>query len=651
MSRATAVVFIFCASLSLAVETSTSTGNLSISHVARPQTPSLDEVVKRASAYVETYTRALSDVVGEEDYEQRAAWDIQPAMANVPVPTPRGGGPSRYPASLGFQQYRVRRTIADFRTTAIGDRWFGMRRVREVDGVAVDPFFRGRLGEFFDQSNAAGQAKMQRALAFENSRFNIGDFGVTTNLPTFPLEVLRSDHIAAYSVSKIGEEIIDHVRTWQIKFEERSRSKTIEGYRNHLSGVLSIDPVTGQVYRATAAFDANMVATPSFMFQEIPSMHMSVRFARESAVDMLVPISMDTYFEGSYYKDSNVEGHALYSGFHRFGSDVRLDATAESSEPDTSGLKATSASEYAIKVDVPVVTVDAWVTRDNQPVLNLTADDFEIAENGVPQTITNFSPVDTPFDVLLLFDRSGSMSERVGMMTQAAQGMISRMRPQDHVGVASFGNTLRMLTHWTDTPDVVAGSLSGIDQGSKGTVFYRAVEHSLVSELIPVAGRRRALVVLTDGGDFSLIGYFQLHRKLPSPHQDPQFMQMIDVAAREHVPVYVVAINMDFDALTAREKDQLQSAVGKRQVAEYMQASRERLEELSRVSGGQIVLANNWKDVVPIYSELAAHIGRAYSIGYSSTLAPNAKGYREISLKTRDKNLVVTQSRQGYTLP
>jgi len=43
------------------------------------------------------------------------------------------------------------------------------------------------------------------------------------------------------------------------------------------------------------------------------------------------------------------------------------------------------------RVDVQVVNVDVSVTdRDGKPVMNLTKDDFEIFEDGVPQKITNF---------------------------------------------------------------------------------------------------------------------------------------------------------------------------------------------------------------------------------------------------------------------
>jgi len=42
-------------------------------------------------------------------------------------------------------------------------------------------------------------------------------------------------------------------------------------------------------------------------------------------------------------------------------------------------------------IDVRVVNVDVWVTdRDGNPVTGLTADDFEVREDGRPVELSNF---------------------------------------------------------------------------------------------------------------------------------------------------------------------------------------------------------------------------------------------------------------------
>src|SRR6185503_2263053 len=44
-----------------------------------------------------------------------------------------------------------------------------------------------------------------------------------------------------------------------------------------------------------------------------------------------------------------------------------------------------------VKITTNLVQVDAVVTKDGKPVMNLTADDFEILEDGKRQNITSFA--------------------------------------------------------------------------------------------------------------------------------------------------------------------------------------------------------------------------------------------------------------------
>src|SRR5678816_2107906 len=53
--------------------------------------------------------------------------------------------------------------------------------------------------------------------------------------------------------------------------------------------------------------------------------------------------------------------------------------------------KPTDDQEEVVKITTNLVQVDAVVTKDGKPVTNLTADDFEIYEDGRKQAITSFA--------------------------------------------------------------------------------------------------------------------------------------------------------------------------------------------------------------------------------------------------------------------
>src|SRR5712692_11977234 len=62
---------------------------------------------------------------------------------------------------------------------------------------------------------------------------------------------------------------------------------------------------------------------------------------------------------------------------------------------------------FSISVTVPVVNVDVVVTDNNGNFLTgLKKENFRVLEDGVPQTITNFSPSEAPITILILMEFS-----------------------------------------------------------------------------------------------------------------------------------------------------------------------------------------------------------------------------------------------------
>jgi hypothetical protein len=80
-------------------------------------------------------------------------------------------------------------------------------------------------------------------------------------------------------------------------------------------------------------------------------------------------------------------------------------------------------------------------------VTNLHKEDFQIFENGVEQETAFFESVDKPFTVFLLFDRSGSMSNKMGELARAGNVFVSQLRPDDQITVATFADNIDVRTY------------------------------------------------------------------------------------------------------------------------------------------------------------------------------------------------------------
>src|SRR5690242_20673958 len=95
-----------------------------------------------------------------------------------------------------------------------------------------------------------------------------------------------------------------------------------------------------------------------------------------------------------------------------------------------------------VRVETQLVSVPAVVTdRNGHPITNLGLENFTLLEDGQPQKLTNFATTETPFEIALLLDTSGSTREEIGLIRDAANSFIKALRAGDRVAIIAFNNT------------------------------------------------------------------------------------------------------------------------------------------------------------------------------------------------------------------
>ncbi len=260
--------------------------------------PDLDTVLRRAADYVEGYHEKLSSIVAEERYVQRTGPDLDRSA----LPGPREG-----------KERVLRSDFVLIRGFARGSPWIGVREVLEVDGRAVEGEH-GRLEALLADTGADVERRL-RALADAQARYNLGDLYRTINVPTLALEFLRRDRQDRFRFKRSGTAELHGVHAWTVAFKERVRPtliRTPEGRDVVSSGVVWIEPQTGAVLRTELRAGENLGRLRSLIL---------VSYARNDRFDMLLPDDMnELYVTGR----SRIEGHATYSRFRRFETDVRI---------------------------------------------------------------------------------------------------------------------------------------------------------------------------------------------------------------------------------------------------------------------------------------------------------------------------------------
>src|SRR6185503_19826480 len=115
----------------------------------------------------------------------------------------------------------------------------------------------------------------------------------------------------------------------------------------------------------------------------------------------------------------------------------RVTGTDQTTESKKSGDEVDEGD--VVRVDTQLVSVPAVVTDGSgHPLSGLKPENFRVIEDGQPQTIANFGTTDTPFEIALLLDTSGSTRDDVALIRAAANSFIAALRPGDRVGVVAF---------------------------------------------------------------------------------------------------------------------------------------------------------------------------------------------------------------------
>jgi VWFA-related protein len=148
--------------------------------------------------------------------------------------------------------------------------------------------------------------------------------------------------------------------------------------------------------------------------------------------------------------------------------------------------------------EVAGVYVDAFVTRGGKPVPDLSASQFELRDNGVPQKLELLSAASRPLSALMVFDTSSSMEgDRLDALRAAGGAFLDGLRPADQAGLVAFNEDIVWLAESTVDKAAVRRALSRLRAEGATSVF-----DALYAGVLLSAGELRPLVVLfTDGED------------------------------------------------------------------------------------------------------------------------------------------------------
>ncbi|HEX3374765.1 MAG TPA: VWA domain-containing protein [Edaphobacter sp.] len=132
--------------------------------------------------------------------------------------------------------------------------------------------------------------------------------------------------------------------------------------------------------------------------------------------------------------------------------------------PEAPKVKNPNNETYSLRVDVPIVNIDANVILDktHQFVPGLKANNFLVLEDGVPQTITSVRVAQTPITAVMLLEFAANSYYLINDMQNASYYFFRSLRPQDYVAVMTYDLRTHILTDFTNDKNTVAQALQSL---------------------------------------------------------------------------------------------------------------------------------------------------------------------------------------------
>lgn len=273
--------------------------------------------------------------------------------------------------------------------------------------------------------------------------------------------------------------------------------------------------------------------------------------------------------------------------------------------------------EAPFRVEVEAVNVLTAVhdKETRKFVTDLTREDFEIYEDGVLQTVTNFAQqTDLPLTIGLCVDTSSSVRLKLPFEKEAAIDFLySVMRPFDKALLVEFDTGVTLIHDFTSNPNDLVREIKLLKAGG-GTSLYDAIYLVAEQKMLNQPGRK-TVVILSDGAD------------LTSKHT---FEETLRMAYQAEITIYAVSTTR-FGADIDHEGDNA-------------------LKQLTESTGGRAFFPYSTGQLTAAFQEIDQELRSQYNLTYVPRNKIKDGAFREIKVKiSRDR--VNIRHRKGYFAP
>ncbi|HEV3315807.1 MAG TPA: VWA domain-containing protein [Candidatus Angelobacter sp.] len=252
-----------------------------------------------------------------------------------------------------------------------------------------------------------------------------------------------------------------------------------------------------------------------------------------------------------------------------------------------------------ILVDVDLVLVNVTVTDDwNRIVTGLEKDNFAIVEGSQAQEVKHFSSEDAPVSLGVIFDMSGSMSDKIEKAREAVVEFFKTANPQDEFFMIAFSDRPQLTADFTKSVEDVQAKLVFI-QAQGRTALLDAI-YMGVSKMKDAHNSKKALLIISDGGDNH------------SRYTENEIKSMVKEA---DVQVYAIGL---FTAGAGQPEEIAGPGL---------------LSDITEVTGGRMFTINNPNELADVATKIGIELRNQYVLGYRPKNKTKDGRWRKIKVR------------------
>jgi VWFA-related protein len=262
---------------------------------------------------------------------------------------------------------------------------------------------------------------------------------------------------------------------------------------------------------------------------------------------------------------------------------------------------------FTLTTSTNLVNVDVLVTDNNgNPIPGLSKTNFKLADEGVPQSITNFSTGEAPMTICMLIEFSNKHWAFLYLALRDSYEFVRVIEPKDWVAVVTFDLNPTILADFTQNRYEVTQALDRLRiPGFSEINLYDAVSFT-IDRMKDIQGRKAILVICTGYDTFSKLTYEQI----------------LKIVRNSDTVIYPVSI---LEFLAVRYGDNINT----------LQA-RNTLNYIAKYSGGQAYFPRFEGELPGIYQQISQQLRSQYSLGFIPSNAARDGKFRKLKIELVD---------------